>query len=145
MQHRRFLVSLGGSLGVVIVLAFGAETAFGHGDVQPRPVETPGLDPLGEEWLLENPYRGNEVAIGIGESGYNQNCARCHGIDAMSGGLAPDLRYMAPGAEDDEWYMEITRNGYSQNGVNKMPAFEGILSQEAMWAIRAWLETKHEE
>ena len=27
-------------------------------------------------------------------------------------------------------------------GVNKMPKFEGILSQEAMWAIRSWLDTR---
>jgi len=26
-----------------------------------------------------------------------------------------------------------------------MPPFEGTLTQEAMWAIRAWLETVHEE
>jgi mono/diheme cytochrome c family protein len=26
-----------------------------------------------------------------------------------------------------------------------MPPFEGILSQEAMWAIRTWLETVHED
>jgi len=25
-----------------------------------------------------------------------------------------------------------------------MPPFEGMLTQEAMWAIRAWLETVHE-
>ena len=142
MHHRPIFVSLGGFLGVVFMVALGVGTAFGHGDVQPRPVETPGLEPLGEEWLSENPYRGNPVAIEIGSVGYNQNCARCHGIDAMSGGLAPDLRFLETTAEDDEWYMEITRNGYAQGGVTKMPGFDGILSQEAMWAIRAWLETK---
>ncbi|MDD2669441.1 MAG: cytochrome c-550 PedF, partial [Zoogloea sp.] len=26
-----------------------------------------------------------------------------------------------------------------------MPPFEGILSQEAMWTIRAWLETVRED
>ena len=122
-----------------------AGSAIGHGDVQPQAVDTAGLEPLGDEWLLENPYSGNEKAIEIGESGYNQNCARCHGIDGQSGGLAPDLRYLEPGPEGDEWYIELTRDGYFQNGVEKMPAFKGILSQEAMWAIRAWLETKYDE
>ena len=102
----------------------------------------PGLPPLGDKWLTENPYRGNPLAIKIGAHGYTQNCARCHGIDAVSGGIAPDLRNLDPGPDGDEWFIQLTRNGYKQNGVEKMPKFEGILGQEAMWAIRAWLDTR---
>ena len=47
-----------------------------HGDVVPQAVDTRELPPLGEDWRLENPYRGNAAAIRIGASGYNQNCAR---------------------------------------------------------------------
>ncbi len=130
---------------LISAVSLASWSVRGHGDVQPQPIDTAGLEPLGEEWLVDNPYRGNQRAIEIGSSGYNQNCARCHGIDAISGGLAPDLRYLEPGAEGDEWYIELTRHGYVQNGVEKMPAFEGIISQEAMWAIRAWLETQYEE
>lgn len=127
---------------IAVATAFAAPAVFGHGDVQPQAVDTTGLEPLGEEWRVENPYSGNERAIEIGAVGYSQNCARCHGIDGQSGGLAPDLRDLEPGAEGDEWYIDLTRNGYVQNGVEKMPGFDGILSQEAMWAIRAYLETK---
>ena len=127
---------------IAVMAVLAATNVFGHGDVQPQPVDTTGLEPLGDEWRTENPYSGNERAIEIGGVGYSQNCARCHGIDAKSGGLAPDLRELERGAEGDEWFIELTRNGYEQNGVTKMPAFDGILSQEAMWAIRAWLETK---
>ena len=56
--------------------------------------------------------------------------------------IAPDLRNLDPGPDGDEWFIQLTRNGYKQNGVEKMPKFEGILSQEAMWAIRAWLDTR---
>ncbi len=129
------------ALALILSGTLATGLAVGHGDVQPQPVNTAGLEPLGEEWRLDNPYRGDPRAIEIGFTGYNQNCARCHGIDAISGGLAPDLRFMEPGPEGDEWYIELTRNGYTQNGINKMPAFEGIISQEAMWAIRSWLET----
>jgi len=127
---------------VAVAAIFASTGVFGHGDVQPQPVDTTGLEPLGDEWLSENPYRGNELAIKIGQDGYAKNCARCHGLEAVSGGLAPDLRELEPGAEADEWYIEITRDGYLQNGVPKMPPFEDVLNQEAMWAIRAWLETK---
>ena len=33
-------------------------------------------------------------AIKIGGSAYGQNCARCHGLGAVSGGIAPDLRLL---------------------------------------------------
>ena len=122
-----------------------AGTAFGHGDVQPQAVNTDGLEPLGEEWLSQNPYSGNELAIKIGASGYNQNCARCHGLEAISGGIAPDLRELGLGLEADEWYIYRFLQGASQNGIYKMPPFENVLSQEAAWAIRSYIETRYEE
>jgi cytochrome c-550 PedF len=129
-------------VSVGLLMLAGAGSALGHGDVAPQPVDTTGLKPLGDKWLTENPYRGDPVAIKIGAHGYTQNCARCHGIDAISGGIAPDLRKLDPGVDGDEWFIQLTRKGYTQNGVNKMPAFEGVLNQEAMWAIRTWLDTK---
>jgi cytochrome c-550 PedF len=122
-----------------------ASTAFGHGDVQPQAVNTDGLESLGEEWLSQNPYSGNELAIEIGASGYNQNCARCHGLEAISGGIAPDLRELGLGLEADEWYIYRFRQGASQNGIYKMPPFENVLSQEAAWAIRSYIEKRYEE
>jgi len=121
-----------------------------HGDVQPQAVDTEGLEATGEEFLAENPYRiaggeQYELAIKIGASGYNQNCARCHGLEAISGGIAPDLRALEDGEFGDEWYMERVRKGYSQNGAYKMPPFEALLSQEAMWAIRSYVESRPKE
>lgn len=118
-----------------------------HGDVTPQAVDTEGLDPVGEEFLLENPYRlaggeQYELAQKIGASGYNSNCARCHGLEVISGGIAPDIRLLEDGEFGDEWYMERVRRGYSQNGAYKMPPFEALLSQEAMWAIRSYTENQ---
>ena len=80
-------------LGVTVVLVAGVlaapQSGLTHGDVTPQAMETKGLLPLGEEWLTENPYRGTPLAIQIGEHGYTQNCARCHGIDAISGAFLP--------------------------------------------------------
>ena len=129
-----------------------ALTAHGHGDVAPQPVDTTALPDVGEEWLIENPYRsataGEDVwlaAIEIGSSGYNQNCARCHGLGAVSGGLAPDLRYLEAEEYGDEWYVERFVEGYTQNGVTKMPAFGELLGQKAAWAIRTYIETRPDE
>lgn len=115
--------------------------AFGHGSVTPQPVDTKGLAPLGSEWLEKNPYKGNETAIEIGKHAYSENCARCHGLGAVSGGIAPDLRYLEDGIDGDEWFMERIRGGAVRNGNVYMPPFEGILNQEAMWSIRAYLIT----
>ena len=83
----------GGAL-IALGVLLSASVALGHGDVQPQPVDTTGLEPLGTEWKDANPYSGNAKAIEIGTSGYAQNCARCHGLQVISGGLAPDLRYL---------------------------------------------------
>lgn len=130
---------------VTLGLALAAGSAMGHGDVQPQPVNTDGLKPLGTEWLTENPYKGDPHAISMGASGFNQNCARCHGLEMISGGLAPDLRYLPQGKEGDEYFVERMKHGAVINGVTKMPVFDGVISQEGLWAIRSYIESKHEE
>lgn len=119
--------------------------AKAHGDGAPQPVDTEGLKELGDEWLQENPYKGDKLAIEIGERGYTSNCARCHGLDAKSGGIAPDLRYLEDDADGDAWYINRVRKGYHQNGVTKMPTFEGLISQEAMWAIRSYIDSRPDD
>lgn len=129
-----------------------------HGDVTPQAVDTKALPQLGEQWRDENPYKGNEDAIKVGSSAYAQNCARCHGIDAISGGIAPDLRKLdrdcvslkieakkkACFKENEKYYLSSVRSGKVRNGAVYMPPFEGVFSQEAMWAIKAYLETRRE-
>ena len=129
------------TIGVVAAATF----AHAHGDVTPQAVDTSSLTQLGADWRIANPYRENADAIRIGDSAFNQNCARCHGLGAVSGGIAPDLRMLERGDEMDEFFIGKVRNGVTRNGAVYMPPFEGMLTQEAMWAIRAWLETVHEE
>lgn len=131
-------------------LLTAASMALAHGDVAPQPVDTDALPEVGEEWLEENPYRsqGAEVwqtAVDIGSSGFNQNCARCHGLGAVSGGLAPDLRYLEANEDGDMWFVERFQTGYTQNGITKMPAFGELLGQKAAWAIRTYIETRPDD
>ncbi|MEO9780100.1 MAG: cytochrome c-550 PedF [Sedimentitalea sp.] len=134
----------------VLGLSLVASMTLAHGDVAPQAVDTDALPDVGEEWLIENPYRdaGPEVwakAIEIGDSGYNQNCARCHGLGVVSGGLAPDLRYLEAEEYGDEWFVERFQTGYTQNGITKMPAFGELLGQKAAWAIRTYVETRPDD
>jgi len=136
-NHRRrlwpFALALTAALVPALVLA--------HGDVNPQPVDTTGLDRLGEPWRESNPYRGNPVAIAIGKTAYGQQCARCHGLQGISGGLAPDLRTLPKDAEGDKIFLPPLRNGVFRDGRTLMPKFQGVMSQEGMWAIRSWLDT----
>jgi len=134
-------------------------TTWAHGDVTPQAVDTKGLPELGAAWRGENPFRKNEKAAQIGSSAYNQNCARCHGLEAISGGIAPDLRKLdndctslkdaarkaACVKEIDDYFVGSVRRGKVRNGAVYMPPFEGILNQEAMWAIKSYLETRREK
>jgi cytochrome c-550 PedF len=136
-----------------------AGAAFGHGDVTPQAVDTHELPKLGEDWRAENPYRGDSTAIRIGASAFNQNCARCHGLEAISGGIAPDLRRLdndcstvkqaakkaACVAEIDQYFTVTVRRGRTRNGAVYMPPFEETLNQEAVWAIKSYLETRREK
>lgn len=149
------------------VLAFSAMAAIAasvmaHGDMVPQAVDTSSLPPLGEKWLDANPYgpanpaRGE--AVRIGASAYNQNCARCHGLEAISGGIAPDLRMFDgdcsgmkdPAQKDacfqemDDYFTATVRRGRVRDGRVYMPPFEGTLTQEAIWAIRSYIEVRRE-
>ena len=134
------------SLIAASMMTMGLSTlAIGHGDVTPQAVDTKGLSSLGSDWLEENPYRPGhaeyDTAVRIGASAYNQNCARCHGLEGISGGIAPDLREMEDGLEGDEWYIYRVREGAVRDGRVYMPRMADHMDQEAVWAIRAWLET----
>lgn len=131
----------------VLPLVIASQLALAHGDAAPQAVDTTGLPDLPEEMATENPWRAAEgdllfAAVEIGAKGYNSNCARCHGLDAISGGLAPDLRFLEATDFGDEWYLDRVLNGYEQNGAVKMPPFADILNQEAIWAIRLYIETR---
>jgi cytochrome c-550 PedF len=122
--------------------------AQAHGDVVPHAVATDGLEQLGPEWRAENPYReskDHDKALEIGKSAYTQNCAACHGLDAISGGIAPDLRHLDVGALGDEWFVERVRNGAVRDGRVYMPKMADYLSQEALWAVRTYLDSVHTE
>ncbi|WP_120995535.1 cytochrome c-550 PedF [Stutzerimonas urumqiensis] len=122
-----------------------AGLVLAHGDVTPQKVETTGLPDLGDEWLDENPFRGDseyhDRAVEIGASAYNQNCARCHGLEAISGGIAPDLRMLEPTIDGDDWFKERVINGAVRDGAVYMPRMADYLSQEALWAIRTYIES----
>jgi cytochrome c-550 PedF len=131
---------------VLIALLLYRTIAFGHANVTPQEVDTKDLPSL-KGPLTANPYRDSpsqKLATQIGSSAFNQNCARCHGLEAVSGGIAPDLRHLPKGTEGDEYFQMRIRKGSVRNGVTYMPPFGEIFSEEAIWAIRTYLDSRYE-
>jgi cytochrome c-550 PedF len=131
------ITGLVGGLGIL-----SANAAIAHGDVTPQLVDVSTLPKLGEETRGANPYRNNPEAIRVGSSAFNQNCARCHGLEAISGGIAPDLRKLDLEPDTDVYFIESVRLGKVRNGAVYMPPFREVLQQEAIWAIKSYLETR---
>ena len=127
-----------------------------HGDVTPHPVDTTGLESLGTEWRDANPYRGNEHAIEKGAEGYKHNCAGCHGLNVETGGVAPDLLKIDADCLDmaadqkqsclkdaDEYFKDVVLSGKKNSeGRFTMPAYNGVFTQEAVWAIKAYVDAR---
>jgi len=131
---------------LIVCASFFSYSIAAHGPVTPQTVNTSELPQLGEGWLERNPYRDaagdiRKKVLKIGASAYNQNCARCHGLGGVSGGMAPDLRMLATDYDGDDWYGYRVQNGAVRNGAVYMPKMSEYLSQEALWAVRTWLES----
>lgn len=116
-----------------------------------------GLRPLADGWLAVNPYRGDAAAAAIGGEAYGRHCAQCHGTEsARSVPEGPDLRRLNSFcnrlnqaelkprclADVDAYYLLSVREGKLRAGLRHMPAWEGVLPQEAIWAIRSFTETR---
>lgn len=133
-------------------LAIAAEPA------SPPSVDMSGLPPLGEIWLADNPYRGDAGIAERGRAIYNAACSTCHGIDGdATRHVGNDLRMLdiycyrrikdpkvrAHCVRDNDDFFKISvLDGKMRVGVTHMPAWKGVLPQEAVWAIRTFLESR---
>jgi cytochrome c-550 PedF len=145
----------GVKIGAILLLL--SIDVFAHGDVTPHPVDTSSLKQIGKEWVVPNPYRGNEKAVTVGAVGYAHNCAGCHGLNAESGGVAPDLLLLDKDCLDmaskdrqasclkdtDDYFKDVVLNG-KKNGEGRfvMPAYGSVFTQEAVWAIKAYIDSR---
>ena len=118
---------------------------FAHGDVTPQAVNT-GLPALGEEWLDENPIARRA----------STTTSPCRSAPPLTTRTAPvamawkpfpavSLRTCAswkPATTATRWYKERVINGAVRDGAVYMPRMADTLSQEALWAIRTYIESE---
>ncbi len=81
------------------------------------------------------PAPGDAAVVARGQSLFNDTCGFCHGVNAVSGGVIPDLRYMKPATR--EQFNDIVLNGL--RAARGMPPFAGVMSAEDVSAIHAYL------
>ena len=79
-----------------------------------------------------------QSAAAAGREVYAEHCAQCHGERLMATGAAPDLKLL--GADQKTHFDEIVRNGKGQ-----MPAWEGMISDEEIGQIWAYVRSRAEK
>jgi quinohemoprotein ethanol dehydrogenase len=65
---------------------------------------------------------------------FNANCGPCHGLNAVGGGIIPDLRYLT--AEKHAIFAGIVAGAKADRG---MPSFAGRFSAEEVEGIRQYI------
>ena len=110
------------------------EAASGHvGTPQPPAAEAQPIEML--QFEIDNAMADQ------GAYEYGVRCTVCHGFNAISAGMAPDLR-ASPILASEEAFAEVVRNGSLQ--VNGMPVFEH-LSDDQLSAIRHYVRREAEK
>ncbi|MDP3872220.1 MAG: c-type cytochrome [Methyloversatilis sp.] len=119
--------------------------------------DTSSLPALGDAWRDANPYRDDDTIAAVGRTLYNETCSKCHGPDMNAKGHpAPPLRRLQRYckkvqdaalkarclADVDHYFVTTVLKGKYILGVEHMPAWEGILKQEAVWAIKTYVDSR---
>jgi len=76
----------------------------------------------------------SEKQLDLGRKLYNGYCSTCHGVNAISGGVVPDLRYMS--AETHERFANIVRGARAARG---MPPFGHVLDEQRIGLIHQYV------
>lgn len=112
-------------------------------------------------WQLPNPYRGDgpesKAILAAGAAAYEKHCSSCHGRESSQAiPEGPDLRRLnsvclrlrdrslVPRClqDVDTYYLQSVLEGKPRAGHMHMPAWAGLLSQETIWAIRTFTESR---
>jgi mono/diheme cytochrome c family protein len=79
-----------------------------------------------------------QSAADAGRDVYTEHCASCHGERLNANGAAPDLKLLR--ADQKTRFDEMVRNGKGQ-----MPAWEGMISDEEIGQIWAYVRSRAEK
>lgn len=138
-QYVTFMAGWGGAYPLVLgVLANNARVKpeariltykLGGKGSLPKPV-------LATQDLPELPPLSHDTAeITHGQTVFNNTCGFCHGVNAVSGGVIPDLRYMS--AKTRKEFNNIVMNG--SKAARGMPPYAGTLNENDVKAVYSYI------
>ena len=86
--------------------------------------------------VIPAPLDVDEGVIQAGAYAYANTCISCHGDQAFSSGLIPNLRYSAITTSREAWSNVVLKGSLASQG---MPNFGNVLDKETAEAIRAYV------
>lgn len=136
---------------LMVVLVLGAMLLAACGGGGNGGGTTTRATPPPEFAQMTNPMEGQQDAATAGQEVYATNCASCHGDDAAGDGPAAasldpapaNLQNTAAETDPQYTYWVISEGGAAAGLSASMPAFEGVLSEDAIWQVVTYLETTY--
>lgn len=131
----------------ILISSCGGNTTqtsfFGEGEQTSMP------EPPEQYAELINPYTDDQDEIAEGEVLYQANCSSCHGFTGegdgtAASGLEPQPKNLAqnqPALSDAYYYWRISEGGLMEPFNSLMPGWKGILNEEQIWQVIAFLRT----
>ncbi len=106
-------------------------------------------DPPSEFASLTNPVGGDQAAIDAGKTLYTQNCETCHGTTGLGDGPAGasldpkpgDLQKAYANTSDGFMFWVLSEGGSAAGLSASMASYKGVLSEDEMWKILAYVKT----
>lgn len=98
---------------------------------------------------LKNPYEGQSEAIAKGAMLFSSDCSSCHGSGGQgdgpaAAGLNPKPKNLAQNQAslgDGYLYWRISEGGLIEPFNSVMPAWKGLLEEDEIWQIVAFIRT----
>jgi len=145
--------SLEGEQYIAVASGWGGSYSLGYGGVLPTGSTTnkgrimifklgaeAELEPLPEAERVSPVIPAlldvSEEVLVAGAQAYSNACGFCHGDQAFSSSLTPNLRYSAVTANAQAWQAIVLDGALASQG---MPKFKGNISAETAEAIRAYV------
>jgi quinohemoprotein ethanol dehydrogenase len=85
---------------------------------------------------IPTPLDVSAEVVQQGAYAYANNCIACHGDQAFSSGLVPNLRYSAITTNSEAWSSIVSKGALAKQG---MPNFGKVLDAQTVEAIRAYV------
>lgn len=128
-----FVLGFGGVMPTGSAVNVGRVMVFKLGSTNQLPeIQEPNV----VEQSIPAPLDVSEAVVAQGAVLYANSCTTCHGDQAYSSGLIPNLRYSPITNSPEAWKNVILGGALSAQG---MPNFGKVLSDEQIEAIRAYV------